>query len=88
MEIKEEQEEQIVNFGAFDYDAKKIASILGLKKEAVEQELDDKDSQLSKLFQKGKDMADYVIDLKLFEMAKTGDMKALDKLDSRRRDIN
>jgi len=29
-------------------------------------------------------MADYVIDLKLFEMAKTGDIKALDKLDNRK----
>jgi hypothetical protein len=30
-------------------------------------------------------MADYVIDLKLFDMAKSGDIKALDKLDFRKR---
>jgi len=40
---------------------------------------------LSKLLQKGRDMADYVIDLKLFEMAKSGDIKALEKLDYRKR---
>lgn len=88
MDIKKEQEEQVINFGVFDYDASKIASILGIEKREVEQELKNKDSQLSKLFKKGKDMADYVIDLKLFEMAKTGDIKALDKLDSRKWDRN
>lgn len=85
MEIKKEQEEQVINFGVFDYDAKKIASILGLEKGEVEKELKNNESQLSKLLQKGKDMADYVIDLKLFEMAKTGDIKALEKLDHRKR---
>lgn len=85
MEIKKEQEEQIVNFGVFDYDAKKIASILELDKNVVEEELKNKSSKLSKLLQKGKDMSDYVIDLKLFEMAKAGDIKALEKLEHRKR---
>lgn len=84
MKIKEEQIEQIVNFGVFDYNAKKIASILEVSKEEIEEEFKNSESQLSKLFQKGKDMAEYVIDLKLFEMAKSGDIKALDKLDSRK----
>jgi len=85
MEIKKEQEEQVINFGVFDYDAKKIASILGFDKTEVSEELKNKESKLSLLFEKGKDMADYVIDLKLFEMAKTGDIKALEKLDHRKR---
>jgi alanine dehydrogenase len=85
MKIKKEQEEQIVNFGVFNYNAKKIASILGADVPIIEQELNNKESQLSKLIEKGKDMSDYVIDLKLFEMAKSGDLKALDKLDSRKR---
>lgn len=85
MEIKKEQEEQVINFGVFDYDAEKIASILGFSKTEVSEELKNKESKLSLLLQKGKDMADYVIDLKLFEMAKTGDIKALEKLDHRKR---
>ena len=84
MKIVKEQEEQIINFGVFNYNAKKIASILGVDKKEIEQELKNQESEFSKLFQKGKDMADYVIDLKLFEMAKSGDIKALDKLDSRK----
>jgi len=41
-------------------------------------------SEFSQLLQKGRDMSDYVIDLRLFEMAKTGDIKALDKLEQRK----
>jgi hypothetical protein len=85
MEIKKEQEEQIINFGAFEYDEKKIASILGVDIKEVQKEISDKNSLLSKLLEKGKDMSDYVIDLKLFDMAKSGDIKALEKLDNRKR---
>jgi len=85
MKIKEEQKEQVINFGAFNYSSRKIASILELNQNEVDSELKNKESELSKLIQKGKDMADYVIDLKLFEMAKTGDIKALNKLDNRKR---
>lgn len=85
MKIEKEQEKQIVNFGFFEYDAKKIASILCLDVKEVQKEIENKTSLLSQLLQKGRDMADYVIDLKLFEMAKSGDIKALEKLDSRKR---
>lgn len=84
MEIKKEQEEQIVNMGVFDYPASKIANILSFDVREVEKELENKDSKLNQLLTKGKDMADYVIDLKLFEMAKTGDIKALEKLNYRK----
>jgi len=85
MEIKKEQEEQIINCGIFSYNAEKIANILGFEKEEIEKEFKNKDSQLNKLLQKGKDMSDYVIDMKLFELAKTGDIKALEKLEMRKR---
>jgi hypothetical protein len=85
MKIEKENEEQIVNFGVFEYDSKKIASILGVDVKEVQKEIENKTSLLSQLLQKGRDMADYVIDLKLFEMAKSGDIKALEKLDLRKR---
>lgn len=88
MKIKKEQEEQIINFGAFNYPSKKIASILEIKKEEIDSEMKNKESALSKLLQKGVDMSDYVIDLKLFDLAKTGDLKALNKLDIRKRKYN
>lgn len=85
MKIEKENEEQIINFGVFDYDALKIANILGLTETEVENEMKNENSDLSKLLQKGKDMSDFVIDLKLFEMAKSGDIKALEKLDFRKK---
>lgn len=85
MEIKKEHEEMIVNFGVFDYDAEKISNILGVNRDIIQKELNIKHSPLNQLLKKGKDMADYVIDLKLFEMSKSGDMKALEKLNERMR---
>lgn len=85
MKIEKEKEEQIINFGAFGYDALKIGNILGLPEIEIENEMKDENSELFKLLQKGRDMSDFVIDLKLFEMAKSGDIKALEKLDYRKR---
>jgi len=84
MKIEKENEEQIINFGVFTYDALKMANILNLEEAEIANEMRDKTSDFYKLYQKGCDMADYVIDLKLFEMAKSGDIKALDKLDDRK----
>lgn len=86
MEIRKEQQEQIINCGVFDYNAQKLANILGFDKKEIEDGMKDNESELNKLLQKGKDMSDYIIDLKLFEMAKTGDIKALDKLSERKSD--
>lgn len=85
MEFSKKQEEQIINFGAFGYSAEKIANILKLPYKDVFENIQDPKSQLSILIQKGKDMSDYVIDLKLFELAKTGDLKALEKFEMRKR---
>lgn len=85
MKITKDQEEQIINFGVFGYDAKKISNILGFDINDVKSAMIDKNSDLFKLLEKGRDMSDYVIDIKLFEMAKSGDIKALDKLEHRKR---
>ncbi len=84
MKITKEQEEQIINFGVFGYSEKKIANILGLDVTEVSNDINNKNSDLFKLLEKGKDMSDYVIDLKLFQMAQSGDIKALDKLQRRK----
>lgn len=88
MEIKKDQHEQIINCGVFEYNSEKLANILGFDKKEIESEIKNKYSELNQLLQKGKDMADYIIDLKLFEMAKTGDLKALDKLNKRKTNRN
>lgn len=78
-------EEMIVNFGALGYNASKMAIIIGAEEIEIETLMKDSSSAFSKLYKKGVGVAEYVIDLKLFELAKTGDIKALEKLDQRKR---
>jgi hypothetical protein len=85
MEITKEEEDKIINFGAFGYKIPKMARLLELDEQIVKKEFDNKKSVFFALYQKGQDMADYVIDLKLFEMARSGDMKALETLEFRKR---
>lgn len=85
MIITKEQEETVINCGAFGYDAAKMASILQIEETEIASAMDDEYSQFSALLKKGRDMADYMIDEKLFQLAITGDIKALEKLEARKR---
>lgn len=82
--MKIENEEMVINLGAIGYDAKLVAKLLDLPEKDVTKALSDEKSELFKLYDKGRIMAEYVIDIKLFELAKSGDLKALDKLTHRK----
>lgn len=82
--MKIEIPEMIANFGALGYDAKKMSSILGIPKIEIITELKNKDSEFSKLFQKGVDMSEYAIDVKIFELAKQGDLAAITLFEKRK----
>lgn len=84
MKIDKDQEEMIANFGALGYDAKKMSSILGVAESEIIEELKNEDSEFAKLFQKGVDMSEYVIDLKIFDLAKQGDMAAIKLFEERK----
>ena len=86
--IDEKNEEMICNFGAFNYSSEKIAAILGCDVEEIEDLKNDENSQLNKLLKKGRYLSEYAIDKKLFEMARAGDIKALEKLTSRNNPLN
>jgi len=81
--IIDEYEEMIVNFGAFSYSNEKMAAILLINEKQIANEMEDKNSDFYRLYSKGKNMRDYVLDLKLFEMAQSGDLKALDEFYAR-----
>lgn len=78
----------IVNFGAFVYDPGKMANIIGWDETEITGLMKDKTSQFRKLYDKGRDTADYVLDLKLFELARTGDLDALEEFENRRDERN
>ena len=68
--MNEEKKEQALNFGALGYKVSQICIIW----DCQESDLND---DFWRLYQKGEAMAQYVMDLKVFEMAKAGDLKAM-----------
>ena len=82
--MKIENADMVVNFGALGYDTKIMSSILGVTETEILQELKNKDSEFYKLYQNGVDMSKYVIDLKIFEMAKSGDVNAIALFEKRK----
>ena len=83
IEYSNENEEIIINCGAFGYKADVIASLLRIDLTVIENAMVN-DNQFIKLYKFGNDMANYKLDLKLFEMAKSGDIKAMQAFQAKR----
>jgi len=82
----EETLSKIIDLGSLGYPARKCINILGLEGEAAEQFLKDFSDPKSEVFSAyniGKDKADFEIDAKLLQLAKAGDLKAIQMLDDR-----
>ena len=84
MIYSDEQLKKITTLGTLGYPASKCINILDIKeeKEFIKDFFDNK-SPVFKAYQKGRDIADYAIDQKLLELAKNGDLKALEKYEER-----
>lgn len=83
IEYSNENEEIIINCGAFGYKADVISSLLRIDLSVIENAMVN-DNQFIKLYKFGNDMANYKLDLKLFEMAKSGDIKAMQAFQAKR----
>ena len=83
IEYTNENEEIIINCGAFGYKLDVIASLLRIDLSVIENAMVN-DNQFIKLYKFGNDMANYKLDLKLFEMAKSGDIKAMQAFQAKR----
>jgi hypothetical protein len=84
MIITDENKEIIINSGAFGYDAEVISSLLQVDIDVIKQQFDNK-TEFKKLYEFGKNMAKYKLDLKLFEMAKNGDVKAIQQFETNKK---
>ena len=82
-DLTEAEKEMIINLGAMAYDANTISQILLIDKNEIEKSILDASSEFGSLYNKGKLMGQYVIDLKLFEMTKAGDLNALSRYEAR-----
>lgn len=85
MEYDKEFIAKITGMGTLGYDAEKIINVLDIVDvDQFRKDFMNKDSDIYKAFQKGVDKSDYIIDMKLYELAKTGDMKAIELYDKRK----
>lgn len=77
----------VVSFGIVQYPLEKILNIIpdDVDKDEFTRQFNDPTHDIAKAYQKGIDRRDYDIDIRLFEMAKSGDLNALAKLEQRER---
>lgn len=86
--MNDKEKEMIINMGALGYPVSLCARVVGVKDEKqFQKDFVDPKSEVYQLYQQGKDRAQYLIDLKLFEMAQSGDIKAMRKLEIRKRKV-
>lgn len=86
MEYSEEFLKKMVQCGTLGYPVSKIINVFDIDDEAqFIKDFDNKQSLVYKHYQKGIDKADFILDSKLFEMAKEGDLKALAKYEERKK---
>jgi len=75
---------KIVTLGTLGYNIQKIINILDIPDadhESFVADFNDLKSEVRTAFQKGVDKSDFSIDQKLFELAQSGDLKAIEKYD-------
>lgn len=86
MEYNEDFLKKMVQVGTLGYPLSKIINVLDIEDtKQFTKDFDNPKSQVAISYQKGVDKADFVLDSKLFDMAKGGDLKALDKYEVRKR---
>jgi len=79
--MNEEMQQQFMDFGALGYSEFKMYCILGLSSE----EFKDIYSEGAFYYEKGKSNFEFQLDRKLMQLAMNGDMKAMDKLERKKR---
>ena len=86
MEYNEDFLKKMVQVGTLGYPLSKIINVLDIDDtKQFTKDFDNPKSKVAISYQKGVDKADFVLDSKLFDMAKGGDLKALDKYEMRKR---
>lgn len=77
MTFTDEQQKHLLNFGGLRYEIGKIAIILDLDVDLLRAEFANPESEASKLYHKGKLLAEYKLQEKLMTMAMSGDLAAV-----------
>ena len=86
MELTLETIQKIEQCGVLGYPPSKISSILGiLDQDTFIGLFNDPSSEVYKAYQKGVDKGDFAIDMKIYELAKSGDLDAIEQFQKRKR---
>lgn len=86
MEYSQEILSKVVDLGKLQYPAEKIISILNIPEKEKNIFIDDFNNpshEIYKSYQMGIDIRDFEIDSKLYQLAKTGDLKAMKQLNEK-----
>jgi len=85
MEYTADHLKKIISLGTLSYGVEKCVNVLGLEdEEQFREDFRNPETRVYKAYQKGKDIADFAIDTKLFELAKDGDLDALAEFNERK----
>lgn len=87
MEVTQELIKQLISVGMLGYSIDKIINVIDVPENDVQwftREFNNKNSEIYQAYKKGMDKADYVLDMKLFQKAQDGDLKALEKYEQRK----
>ena len=85
MEYTEEILSKVAWCGTLGFPLCRILNVVEVEdEEQFKEDFNNPQSRVYRMYQKGKDKADYVIDKKLFDMASNGDMRALEKFEERK----
>jgi hypothetical protein len=86
MEYTSDQIKKIVNLGTLGYGLEKCLNVLDVEDpKQFAKDFDNPDSVVGKAYKKGRDIADFAIDSKLFEMARQGDINAMREFERKKR---
>jgi hypothetical protein len=84
-EYSEELLSRILQAGTLGYPLSKIINIFDIEDiHEFEADFYNPESPVFKAYQRGVDKSDFIIDSKLFELAKTGDVLAINKYEQRK----
>lgn len=78
---------KVKQLGSLCYPLEKCINVLDLQGDDVDRfidEFDDPDSEVANAYAKGRDASDFFLDSKLFELARGGDLKAMQLFEQRR----
>jgi len=86
MEYSEEITNRLIQAGTLGYPLSKILSIIEVEDEAqFIKDFDNADSNVYKAYKKGLDKSEFLLDTKLFELAKSGDLTAIDMFEKKKK---